>query len=120
MVLAGVEDLLFRSRIAAAAKAAGVDLWFARSAGELIANARASAPQLVIVDLNSPRLGPFDVVAALKADPALASVPIVGFVSHVQADMVARAREAGVDRVLARSAFVQQLPDLLGAARQAP
>jgi CheY-like chemotaxis protein len=113
MVLAGVDDLLFRSRISAAAKALGIDLRFARSAEELVGEARASAPRLVIVDLNSRRLGPFDIVAALKADPALAGVPIVGFVSHVQADLVTRARDAGVDQVLARSAFVARLPELL-------
>jgi len=40
-------------------------------------------------------------------------VPTVGFVSHVQANLIADARRAGVDQVLARSAFVTQLPQLL-------
>ena len=74
---------------------------------------RETNARLVILDLNSLRIGPLDVVAALKADPALAATPTVGFVSHVQADLIAQARQAGVDRVMARSAFVVELPELL-------
>jgi len=122
MVLAGVDDLLFSSKVAAAAKAAGVEVRFARSLEALVDAARAGSPRLVILDLNSARVRPLEAVAAMKAEPALAAIPTVGFVSHVQADLIARAREAGVDQVLARSAFVAQLPQLLqepGAARRA-
>jgi hypothetical protein len=37
----------------------------------------------------------------------------VGFVSHVDAETTARAREAGFDRVLARSRFVAELESML-------
>jgi hypothetical protein len=46
-------------------------------------------------------------------DPALAAVPLVGFFSHVQTELRERALAAGFDRVLPRSAFVQQLPQIL-------
>jgi hypothetical protein len=52
---------------------------------------------------------------ALKTDPALAGIPTLGFVSHVDSPTIEAARRAGVDRVLARSAFVEQLPELLRA-----
>ena len=45
--------------------------------------------------------------------PALASIPTVGYASHVQTDVINAARQAGVGEVLARSAFVQQLADIL-------
>jgi hypothetical protein len=54
--------------------------------------------------------------AALKQDPALAGIPIVGFVSHVEGALVAEARAAGFDRVMARSAFFSSLPELLTAS----
>jgi PleD family two-component response regulator len=113
MVLAAVDDLMFSSRISTAAKATGVDVRFARSQEAVLAAAREDVPSLVILDLNSARLRPLDIVAALKSEPSLAAVPTLGFVSHVDAATIAAARDAGVDRVLARSAFVQQLPALL-------
>ncbi len=38
---------------------------------------------------------------------------VVGFVSHVDTETITAARAAGIDRILARSAFVAQLPNLL-------
>lgn len=113
MVVVAVDDLLFASRISSAAKALGVEIAFARSPEAIVEAVRTRAPRLVILDLNSPKVRPLEAVAALKADPALAGVPTLGFVSHVQADLIAEARAAGVGQVLARSAFVNQLPQLL-------
>ena len=74
---------------------------------------RPAGSGLVIVDLDSARLPTGAALAALKADPALATLPVVGFFSHVHAERAEAARQAGVGRVLARSAFVQALPALL-------
>jgi hypothetical protein len=38
---------------------------------------------------------------------------VIGFVSHVDTDTIAKARESGLDRVMARSGFVGALPALL-------
>lgn len=113
MVVVAVDDLLFASRISSAAKALGVEIAFARSPEAIVEAVRTRAPRLVILDLNSVKVRPLAAVAALRADPALAGVPTLGFVSHVQADLIAEARAAGVGQVLARSAFVNQLPQLL-------
>ncbi|MGH9384354.1 MAG: hypothetical protein ACRD2N_08735 [Vicinamibacterales bacterium] len=113
MIVVGVDDLMFSSRISSAAKAAGVEIRFARSPQAIVDAVRKTAARLVILDLNSQRVAPLDAVVALKGDAALAQTAIVGFVSHVQADLIAQAREAGVDRVMARSAFVVELPQLL-------
>lgn len=115
MIVVGVDDLMFSSRISTAAKGLGVAIKFARSPEAIVAAVKATSAHLVILDLNSLQVKPLDAVAALKADPALAAVRTVGFVSHVQADLISQARDAGVDQVLARSAFVTQLPDLLQA-----
>jgi CheY-like chemotaxis protein len=113
MVVVGVDDLMFSSRISTAAKAVGVEIKFARSPEAVVAAVKATAARLVILDLNSARVQPLETMAALKADPALAGVHTVGFVSHVQDELISQARAAGVDQVLARSAFVTQLPGLL-------
>ena len=49
----------------------------------------------------------------MKEDPALASIPTVGYASHVQTDVINAARQAGVGEVLPRSAFTVQLADIL-------
>lgn len=115
MILVAVDDLMFSSRISTAAKAAGASIRFARSPDAVLDAARETMPSLVILDLNSARLKPLEIVNAIKKDPTLAGVPMLGFVSHVDTATIEAARAAGVDRVLARSAFVQQLPDILGA-----
>ena len=116
MIIIAVDDLMFSSKISTTAKGLGVAIQFARTPEAVIAAVRAAGAGLVILDLNSARVRPLDVVMALKADPALIGVRTVGFVSHVQTDLIDRARAAGVDQVMARSAFVTQLPQLLQQA----
>ena len=67
----------------------------------------------MILDLNNARTNPLGIVASMKEDPALASIPTVGYASHVQTDVINAARQAGVGEVLARSAFTIQLADIL-------
>ena len=113
MILVVADDLLFRSRISAAAKAAGVTVRAATTCDAAIARAREDRPSLILLDLDSGRTQPFDVLRRLSADPNLRAVPTLGFVSHVHAHLVREARDLGIGSVLARSAFVVQLPDIL-------
>jgi PleD family two-component response regulator len=113
MILAAVEDLLVRAKIQTAARRVGAEVRFVHSADELLAQARAARPSLVLIDLDSDRLRPLDMLAALATDAALAAVRTVGVVSHLRRERIAAARAAGIDDVLARSAFAARLPDLL-------
>ncbi len=101
------------SKIKTAAKQLGVALIFARSAEGALTAMRSTAPSLVIFDLNNARISPLGIVAAMKEDPALRSIPTLGYASHVQTDVINAARQAGVGEVLARSAFATQLADIL-------
>ena len=114
MILAVLDDLMFTSKIKTTASQLGVSVAFARSADAALAEMRKSPPSLVILDLNNPRTNPLAIVAGMKAEAGLASIPTIGYASHVQTDVIEAARQAGVDQVLARSAFTQQLPQILG------
>ena len=57
-----------------------------------------------------------EAVAAMKADPELRTVRTLGYVSHVDGGTIAAARQAGVDEILARSAFVDRLAAILTEA----
>jgi PleD family two-component response regulator len=113
MILAVLDDLMFTSKIRTTARQLGVAITFARTADGARSEMSRLAPALVILDLNGPRTDPLGLVAAMKADPALAAVRTVGYVSHVQTDLINAARHAGVDEVLARSAFAERLPEIL-------
>jgi CheY-like chemotaxis protein len=112
-VLAAVEDLLFRSKISETAGALDVEAGFPRSPEKLLAALRETPPDLLIIDLNSARFEPLELLRIVKADGALQDVFTVGFLSHVQGDLALAARKSGCDRVMARSAFAENLPQIL-------
>ena len=111
-----MDDLLFSSKIRAAAEQAACPISFVRKADAVVAEVREKRPRLIIVDLDRASLDPVGAVRALKGDPELRDTRVVGFVSHVHADKIAAAREVGIDVVLARSAFVAALPRLVAGA----
>jgi len=115
-VLAAVDDLLFRSKIRAVAKHVGVEVQFAQTPEEILAQARALKPALVIVDLNSAKADAVATIAALKGDAATSDARTIGFASHVHVDLIAAARKAGADEVMPRSMFAGNLAQILGSA----
>src|ERR1700687_6112370 len=112
-IIAAVDDLMFSSKISTTARQLGIELSFARSPDDVLRQARAKKPTLLIFDLNARTLDPIGTIAALKGDAELASIPILGFVSHVDSEVIASARAAGIDEVLARSAFTARLAEIL-------
>jgi CheY-like chemotaxis protein len=113
-VVALVDDLMFLSRIREAAVGQGTEVKPVRTAAALLEACR-SAPALVVVDLDSPRLLAAEAIRALRAEPAGASLPVVGFYSHVHGERAERGVAAGASRVMQRSAFVRELPALIAA-----
>jgi CheY-like chemotaxis protein len=116
MIVCAIDDLIFSIKISTAAKQLGVDVYFERMRDRVLPTVREKQPSLVIFDLNSSRLEPMAVIAAMKADPQLSGVKILGYVSHADSDAIAAARKAGIDQVLARSAFTAQLGTILESA----
>jgi CheY-like chemotaxis protein len=113
MIVCAIEDLIFSIKISTAAKRLGVDVYFERMRDRILPTIRDKQPSLVIFDLNSSRLDPMTVIAAIKTDPQLRAVRTLGYVAHVDSDAIAAARQAGIDQVLARSAFTAQLGEIL-------
>lgn len=116
MILCAIDDLIFSIKISTAAKRLGVDMYFERTPEMVLPRIRERRPALVIFDLNATRLNPMAVIAELKADPGLKEIRTLGYVSHVDSDAISAARSAGIDQVLARSAFSDRLGDILTTA----
>jgi DNA-binding NarL/FixJ family response regulator len=112
MILAVVDDLLFLSKIQQTAQHVGVAVKSARPA-DLAKLAMEVVPNALIIDLNHRSGKALEVLRTLKAHLKTKDIAVIGFVSHVQHDLIAAARDAGYDLVLARSAFASQLPSLL-------
>jgi hypothetical protein len=108
-VLALVADLMDRSKLTAAL---GDDVELVATAGHLRDRLDAGPdPDIVLVDLG--RRGILDALPAIRA---ATGARIVGFGAHVERDLLAAARGAGCDEVLARSAFFTRLPDLTASS----
>ena len=112
-VLAAVEDLLFRSKISETAGQLNTEARFPRSPEKLLETLRESPPDLLVLDLNSARFEPLNLLRTVKSDETTHHISTVGFLSHVQKDLAIAAKEAGCDRIVARSAFVRDLPQIL-------
>jgi PleD family two-component response regulator len=112
-VIAAVDDMFFISKIRATAEHLGVDVRFARNFDALLASARENKAHLIIVDLHAQKIDPIALATALKSDPELQTIELLGFFSHVQTDLMREATMAGYDRVLPRSAFSNDLATIL-------
>ena len=110
-VVAVVEDLFFNVKIADAAKRAGLQVIFCKTEDAAMERI-AEEPLLVVLDLNCASVDAVGLISRLKAGE-FQSIPLIGYVSHVQADLKQRAQAAGCDMVVARSAFSTNLPQIL-------
>jgi PleD family two-component response regulator len=119
-VVAVVDDMFFVSKIRATGKALGMILKFPRTADAFRAIMNDEPPVLIIVDLHNKRMNPFDLASEIKGDERLKKIPLLGFFSHVQAELQRRAREVGYDEILPRSLFARDLANILAGERQKP
>jgi hypothetical protein len=106
-VVAHVEDLMFRAKVDAAGRNMNIAVRFLEKAGE-ISRVAADGPAAIFVELTPSSLPA--ITSAKKSSPG---VPIVGFLAHVDKELAEEARKAGVDRVLSRAQFSENLPELL-------
>lgn len=111
-VLAVVDDLLFTVKILDAAKRVGLEAEFVKSERDLIDKAKEK-PLLIILDLNANSVDALKVIGKLKGNAELKTISLIGFLSHVQGELKLKAQEAGANMVMARSAFSQNLQQIL-------
>jgi PleD family two-component response regulator len=112
-ILAVVDDLLFTVKISDAAKRAGLEAEFVKSEKDVMDKATHEKPLLIIFDLNNNSVQPLELIAKLKSDGDLRHISLIGYLSHVQGELKQKAQEAGANIVMARSAFSQNLPQIL-------
>jgi len=110
-----IEELFFVAKIQETAKKLGVKVAFVKNdkdAVDTMMESEQDKPALIVIDLNNANAKPLTLIPRLKAK-LKKSVSVIGFLSHIQGDLKAKAVEAGCDVVMPRSAFSQGLPNLL-------
>ena len=114
-IFAFIEDLFFMAKIQETARKLNVKVEFVKTdkdmAEKMLQNGEEK-PSLIIFDLNNNSVKPLTLIPKLKSK-LKKGTSIIGFLSHVQGDLKQKAHEVGCDMVLPRSAFSQNLPQLL-------
>jgi len=114
-IFAFVDDLFFLAKIQETARKLNVKVEFVKTDKDLLDRLEENGdekPSLIIFDLNNVTAKPLTTIPKLKSK-LKKGTSIIGFLSHVQGDLKMKAHEAGCDMVLPRSAFSQNLPQLL-------
>jgi PleD family two-component response regulator len=112
-ILAVVEDLMFTVKISDAAKRAGLEVEFLKSERDVIEKATEEKPLLIILDLNFSAVQPLKLISKMKSNGEMKQISVIGYLSHVQGELKQQAQEAGANIVMARSAFSQNLQQIL-------
>ena len=94
-VLLAEDDRFLRKAAETALKRQGFTVLPAVDGEEALRMARAETPDIVLLDLIMPKLQGFEVLRALKADPATASIPVIILSNLGQESDVKQAMEAG-------------------------
>ena len=115
-VIAAVDDMFFAAKIRAAADHLGITLRTVRKP-ELLMNAAREGASLIIINLHAENFDPFALAQTLKADEELKSIPLLGFFSHVQAELQREAVATGYDVVIPRSVFSRDLGEILAGEK---
>jgi CheY-like chemotaxis protein len=114
-IFAFIEDLFFMAKIQETARKLNVKVEFVKTDKDLMEKMQQNGeekPSLIIFDLNNANAKPLTLIPKLKTK-LKKGTSIIGFLSHVQGDLKQKAHEVGCDMVLPRSAFSQNLPQLL-------
>jgi CheY-like chemotaxis protein len=112
-----IEDLFFVAKINETAKKLGVKVEFAKTPEPVLERGEDDVPEeerpaLVIMDLNNNNIKPLTLAPKIRAK-FKKTISIVGFLNHLQGDLKLKAQEAGFDMVVPRSAFSQNLPNMI-------
>lgn len=84
---------------------------------DALAQAQRLLPDLIVLDLELPRVSGFDVARQLRANPATQFIPLIAATGYSHTRQLDRAHEVGFDRVVTKpcdpDALVEEIERLL-------
>ena len=73
----------------------------------------SEVPDLILMDLSLPRMDGWAATRAIKAQPALAKIPVIALTAHAMVGDRERAIEAGCDDYISKPINLQELASKL-------
>lgn len=99
-------------------EAHGAEVRTVRDAREALGAIRSFLPQLVIMDIQLPHISGVELIRLMKAEPALASIPVMAVTAYAGKGDEGRVRQAGADSYVSKpisvSRFVAAVESLAG------
>jgi two-component system cell cycle response regulator DivK len=75
----------------------GFDVSIACDGAEALNAVRATAPDLILMDMSLPVMNGWDATKALKQDPATNAIPVIALTAHAMSGDREKALDAGCD-----------------------
>ncbi|SCY81530.1 response regulator [Paracoccus tibetensis] len=94
-ILAVDDSPTIRALVGRALRTAGYEVFLASDGVEGVGSLKDVEPELIITDINMPRLDGFGLIETVRASADYGSVPILVLTTESGADLKARARAAG-------------------------
>ena len=101
LVIALCPDLMMRSRIESGLEIAGYRLRVVGGPTRLAEVLAEETPACMLIDLEAGDEA-IALIRQLRADDATRDIPLAAFAGHTREDLIAAARDAGADPVVAR------------------
>lgn len=111
MVIVWVKDLFFGSKIETEAGAHSASVCFVHTPKEMNEAVVKHSGETVLVDLDASNKT-VEAIRTLKEKTAGTGIRVIGFLSHVHADLAEKAKAAGCDLVMPRSLLAAKLPEI--------
>ena len=114
MIVAIVKDLFFISKIKESTLQLNKNIIFIKNYNELntFFDKISNNINLIIIDLNFEEIKPLETIQKIKTNEKLKNNKIIAYCSHVQTELMNKAKELGIE-VMPRSLFTKKLKDLL-------
>lgn len=111
------DDSTGRQLFAEVLQPLGVEILEAASGEEALAKIRQIVPDLILLDVNLPKLDGFEVVGRLRNDPRSVAIPVIGVSGESGAEAHEQALRRGFNKYLPKpveiSTLREEVRDLL-------
>lgn len=114
-VLIADDDPLSRELLCDCLEPLGVEVVQARDGVEALEAVKQSIPQLLLVDIQMPRMDGFELLRHVRENPATASVPVLAISAFAMAGDAERALARGFDHYITKPVAVAELRNLVKA-----
>ena len=113
MIILIVNEIVFRDAIERASREEGMKSLCLKDEDAFWAALQELTPKLILLEIGIPTLDGAELIQKLKRNSSTRKIPIVAFGNSLRADLLQDAKEMGADLVLPKSAFREQLPEII-------